>query len=102
MRWNGGIVQYYCLTAINAQKVACYNAVIMLVKELIGRLNSFNMDAEVHLVAINEQGEPVDGEVDFTIDDGQFVDNGNTENLTIAIVPAPLEPVDSIAEPESE
>ena len=65
--------------------LAMWYNIAMLVKELIGRLNSYNMDAEVSLKTTDDQ----DGELDFTIDDGQFIDNGNTTTVGIKIVPVP-------------
>lgn len=71
----------------------------MKVKELIGRLNSYNMDAEVLLTTHDDKA----GELDLTIESGAYIDEGNTSTLAIKIVEKPVEeaPAEPPVEPES-
>ena len=54
----------------------------MKVKELIAKLNSFNMDAEVS-ISLDTGNKKVPGEFEYSIEDGDFVDAGNTQALYI-------------------
>lgn len=60
----------------------------MNVKQLIGRLNSYNMDAEVELLTT----DGLAGELEFVIDSGDTVDNGNTTHVSVKIVAKPADP----------
>ncbi len=59
----------------------------MLVKEFIGKLNSFNMDAKIKFYDANG----VECDPNFIIDEGKGFDEGNTENLTVQLKAAETE-----------
>lgn len=72
----------------------------MLVKELIGKLNSYNMDAEVKF----ERGN--DFEIDIVPNEAEVItDNGNTQAIIFRIVnktePEPITEPATPPEPES-